>query len=235
MASFTFAAYPRQACKGKSVSEVVEYTAPSAAITPPKGPGEQVRTLLIDGESLRAVALQHRIYALTHRRNVVAATSARLVFMRRPLLGGYQPLDVRWQDLKDARLEVGMFSASVTLTYSANLSDTAGGEGETRELKASGLTKSEAEALYRVCQGEEQAWREKRRVRSMEEKRAAAGGVQIATGVYPGGREPGPEALTARSAEQPADRLAQARKMLADGLITDAEFEAIKARIVAAL
>jgi hypothetical protein len=218
------------------VSELVEYAASSAASAPLKGPSQQVQTLLIEGESLRAVALQHRLYALTHRRNLAAATSARFVFMRRPLLGGYQPLDVRWQDLKDARLEVGMFSATVTLTYSANLSDTAAAEGETRELKASGLTRSEAEALYRVCQAEEQAWREKRRVRSMEEMRAAAGGVQIATGLYPaGGREPGPERLPPRAAEDPADRLAQARKMLADGLITDAEFEAIKARIVAAL
>jgi hypothetical protein len=217
------------------VSELVEYAASSAPPPFLKGPSQQVQTLLIEGESLRAVALQHRLYALTHRRNVAAATSARFVFMRRPLLGGYQPLDVRWQDLKDARLEVGMFSASVTLTYSANLSDTAAGEGDARELKASGLTRSEAEALYRVCQAEELAWREKRRVRSMEEKRAAAGGVQIATGVYPGGREPGPEPVTPRQAEQPADRLARARKMLADGLITDAEFEAIKARIVASL
>jgi hypothetical protein len=165
---------------------------------------------------------------------VAAATSARFVFMRRPLLGGYQPLDVRWQDLRDAKLEVGMFSATLTLTYSANLSDTAAGEGETRVLKASGLTRSAAEALYRICQGEEQAWREKRRVRSMEEMRAAAGGVQIATGVYPG-REAGAEQPPARAGEEPADRLAQARRMLAGGLITDAEFEAIKARIVAAL
>lgn len=218
------------------MSEVVEYAAPSAGNAPSKGPGQEVQTLLVEGESLRAVALQHRLYALIHRRNLAAATSARFVFMRRPLLGGYQPVDVRWQDLRDARLEVGMFSATVTLTYSANLSDTAAGEGQTQELKATGLTRSEAQALYRVCQGEEQAWREKRRVRSMEEMRAAAGGVQIATGVYPtAGREPGPERLPPRAAEDPADRLGQARRMLADGLISDAEFEAIKARIVAAL
>lgn len=214
------------------MSEVVEYAAPSAA--PMNGPGEQVRSLLVEGEGLRAVALEHRLYALTHRRSVAAATSARFVFMRRPLLGGYQPLDFRWQDLKDAQLEVGMFSATVTLTYSANLSDTATGEGETRVLKATGLTRAAAEALYRVCQAEEQAWREKRRVRSMEEMRAAAGGVQIATGVYPG-REPGAERAQARPGEDPADRLAQARRMLADGLISDAEFETIKARIIAAL
>lgn len=216
------------------MSEVVEYAAPSASAAPMSGPGEQVRSLLVEGEGLRAVALEHRLYALTHRRSVAAATSARFVFMRRPLLGGYQPLDFRWQDLKDAQLEVGMFSATVTLTYSANLSDTATGEGETRVLKATGLTRAAAEALYRVCQAEEQAWREKRRVRSMEEMRAAAGGVQIATGVYPG-REPGAERAQARPGEDPADRLAQARRMLADGLISDAEFETIKARIIAAL
>jgi hypothetical protein len=35
--------------------------------------------------------------------------------------------------------------------------------------------------------------------------------------------------------DDPAERLSRAKKMLAEGLITDAEYEAIKARIVGAL
>lgn len=218
------------------MSDLIEYAQPAAGAAPLPGPGQQLQTLLIEGETLRALALQHRLYALVHRRNVAAATSGRFIFMRRPLLGGYQPLDIRWQDLKEARLEVGMFSATLTLTYSAGMSDTASGEGETKVLAASGLTPAAAQALYRACQAEEQAWREKRRVRSMEEKRAAAGGVQIATGVYPTGARTGVAAPgEAGVADDPAERLAKARTMLAEGLITDAEFEAIKARIVAAL
>ena len=198
----------------------------------------QLQTLLIAGESVRAWSLQHRLYALLHRRHLAAATTGRFIFMLRPLLGGYQPFDVRWQDLKDARLTVGMFSAAITLTYDANQSDTAGGEGGVRELYVSGLEKTSAQALYRECQTEEQAWREKRRVRSIEEMRAQAGGVQVATGVYPQGGMAQPPAEfggATGGSDDPAQRLARAKAMRDQGLISDSEYEAIKARIVGSL
>lgn len=219
------------------MSDVIE-PAPQAASG--SGPAwDQMQTLLVRGETVRAVGLQHRLYALNHRRDLAAATSGRFIYMRRPLLGGYQPFSIRWQDLREARLSVGMLSATLVLAYSANLSDTAGGEGGTRTLYASGLAIPGAQALYRECQAEEQAWREKRRVRSMEEMRAQSGGVQVATGVYPtAGADPsGPEGriISAASADGPAERLAKAKSLLAQGLITDSEYEAIKARIVGAL
>lgn len=211
---------------------------------------DQLQSLLIPGEAVIAYALQHRLYALLHRRDLAAATTGRFIFMRRPLLGGYAPFDVRWQDIKDAKLTVGMFSATVTLTYAANLSDIAGGEGDLRVLQVSGLCREAAQALYRQCQAEEQAWREKRRIRSIEEMRAQAGGVQIATGVYPQGGPPGgpqggppggaerpidSQVVSPSRDEDPAERLARAKKMLSQGLITDSEYEAIKAKIVSSL
>jgi hypothetical protein len=208
-------------------------------------------TLLVTGERVVAFAVQHRLHALLHRRNLAAATSGRFIFMRRRLLGGYEPFSVRWQDLKDVSLDVGMFSATVTLAYSANLSDTAIGEGETRWITAQGLRIEPAQALYRECQAQDQAWREKRRIRAIEEMRARAGGVQIATGgypqvgaerivetPYPASAPPGPVIHgpgAGGTGEDPARRLARAREMLAQGLITDAEYEAIKARIVGSL
>ena len=202
---------------------------------------DQVQTLLIPGESIAAYSLQHRAYALIHRRNVAAATTGRFIFLRRPLLGGYEPTAIRWQDLKEVHLTVGMFSATLTLTYNTNQSDTAVGEGALQVLRVPGMRRPSAQALYRYCQAQDQAWREKRRIRSIEEMRAAAGGVQIATGVYPqaggGAPEPGVQATTVEAAptETPAQRLARAKEMRDQGLITDAEYEAIKARVVSAL
>jgi hypothetical protein len=217
------------------MTEVIEHH--TAA---PAGGGpiwDQLQTLLIPGESVRAFALQHRVYALYHRRHVAAATTGRFIFMTRPLLGGYAPFDLRWQDLKDAKLSVGMFSATLTLVYSANLSDTAVGEGESRVLDVTGLEIPAAQAIYRECQAQGQVWREKRRVRSIEEMRAQSGGVQVATGVYPAEARPGPTITQASTPpdDDPTERLGRARDMLQKGLISDAEYEAIKARIVGAL
>ena len=87
----------------------------------------------------------------------------------------------------------------------------------------SGLRKDQAQAVYRICQTQDQAWREKRRVRELEELRARSGGIQVSSGPVMG----------ASSAEGDAVRRLQEAKQLLDArLITDAEYEAIKAKIV---
>jgi hypothetical protein len=197
-----------------------------------------LETVLVSGESVVAFALQHRLFALVHRRLLAAATSGRFLLLTRRLLGGYDLTGVRWQDIRDAGLTVGMVSATVRIAFSANLSDTAGGEGDTRVIRVAGLRKEPAQALYRECQAQEQSWREKRRVRSIEEMRARAGGVQIATGIYPQGGPERPLELPSGGPPQPDEptqRLNRAREMLNLGLITDSEYWAIKAKIVDAL
>ena len=79
---------------------------------------EHLRALLIEGETLEAWAAQRRIFALTHRRIVIAATSGRFLGLKRGLLGGFDLTDLRWQDLKDASIRVGIFGADVSLTAS---------------------------------------------------------------------------------------------------------------------
>jgi hypothetical protein len=118
------------------------------------------------------------------------------------------------------------------------MADSATDEGRFQTLRVRSLKIEPAQALYRECQAQEQAWREKRRIRSMEEMRARSGATQIATGIYPqsGFADRPPESAGALSPpENPTQRLARAKEMLTEGLITDSEYEAIKARIVGAL
>ncbi len=219
------------------MGEVIDYHANRADF----GSGaawEQLRTLLVSGESVVAHALQHRLYALFHRRRLAAATTGRFIYLVRPLLGGYEPVTIRWQDLREVSLTVGLISAGLSIAYSGNLSDTAVGEGGGRELWIGGLEIAGAQALYRECQAQEQSWREKRRVRALEEMRAESGGVQIATGVYPSdAARPTiiPPMASGGQADDPTRRLARASDMLARGLITDSEYEAVKAKILSSL
>src|ERR1700687_3778462 len=48
-----------------------------------------LRGLLTVNETLEAWAMQHRLFALTHRRVCLAATSGRFISLTRRLLGGY--------------------------------------------------------------------------------------------------------------------------------------------------
>jgi hypothetical protein len=190
---------------------------------------DAVRSLLIPGERLESHAAQRRLFALTHRRVVVAATSGRLIAVYRGLVSGFTVQDIRWQDLRDAQLQVGVFGA--TLAVSADQGDDlAGAAGTARTLSLHGLRKDQAQEVYRACQSQEQAWREKRRVRELEELRAKSGGVHLGggvTGMAAGGVED--------AARSPQARLQRAKEMLDQGLLTDAEYEQVKARILGEL
>jgi hypothetical protein len=193
-----------------------------------------LRGLLTAGETLEAWAVQHRLFALTHRRACIAATSGRFIWLNRRLLGGYESADIRWQDLKETRISAGILAADLTLV-AQNSSDLNIGAEVNRVWTFAGLRKDQAQAIYRICQQHDQVWREKRRIRELEELRAKSGGVQIGgaqmgagQGAYSGADAPGAES-------EPARRLRQAREMLEAKLISDSEFESIKARIVSGL
>jgi hypothetical protein len=174
--------------------------------------------------------VQRRLFALNHRRLVVCATSGRFIALSRGLFGGYVPTDVRWQDLEDASISAGIFGATLTITSLAT-DDMASRGLVGRALRIPGLRKEQAQQVYTLCQAQEQAWREKRRVRDLDELRAQSGGVQIGGGVAGGAAA----SLAAAAGGDPAERLRKAKEMLDGGLITDAEFESIKARVVEGL
>jgi hypothetical protein len=194
-----------------------------------------LKGLLTSGETLEAWAVQHRLFALTHRRACIAATSGRFISLNRRLLGGYESADIRWQDLKETRISAGILAADLTLVAQSS-SDLNIGSEVNRVWTFAGLVKSQAQAIYRICQQHDQVWREKRRIRELEELRAKSGGVQFGAG---SGAYPGPSgnagAELAGAESEPARRLRQAREMLDAKLISDSEFESIKAKIVSGL
>lgn len=188
---------------------------------------QHLTALLVVGESLVAYAVQRRLFALLHRRILVAATTGRLIQIHRGIFGGYSPVDMRWQDIENANLRVGIFGADLTIT-SRGRQDLASTGQTIGAIGTPGLRKEQAEQVYRAAQAQEQSWREKRRVRDLDELRAKSGGIQFGSG--------GPAVSGAGSGgaagDDPLARLQRAKEMLAGGLITDSEYESIKAKIV---
>lgn len=206
------------------------------AIVPPAGEDprvtkalEHIASLWVPNERLEAYAVQRRCFALLHRRTIVAATTGRFIAMSRGILGGFRPRTVRWQDLKEVRLRVGIFGAELTIIFLSSPDLALAGEVEV--LSFGGLRKEAAEAVYRLCQAQDQAWREKRRVRELEELRAKSGGIQLGSSAALGSTAPGPAA----DSTDLVARLERAKEMLDKGLITDSEYESLKARIVSSL
>src|ERR1700680_4478161 len=193
---------------------------------------ETLRSLLTADETLEAWASEHRLFALTHRRVCIAATSGRFISLNRRLLGGYDSADIRWQDLKETRISAGILAADLPLVAQSS-SDLNIGSEVNRVWTFAGLRKDQAQSMYRICQQHDQVWREKRRIRELEELRAKSGGVQIGGQAGDGQTYSGANPAGAES--EPARRLRQAREMLEAKLISDSEFESIKAKIVSGL
>ena len=188
---------------------------------------QHLKSVLVSGETLDAWAIQHRLFALTHRRMLIAATSGRFIVIKRGLFGGFEMTDFRWQDLGDVRIKVGIFGADIYIKKFGS-TDLAMNKDTSYDLSLTGFIKDQTENIYRIAQAQDQAWREKRRVRELEELRAKSGGYTLA-GVQTGTQS------SDNASEDSLTRLQKAKAMLDNKLITDSEFETIKARIISGL
>lgn len=122
-----------------------------------------IKSLLLGDETILQSSYQLRLHALKHRREVVVATNMRLIIFRRRLIGGYRMHDIRWQDLQDAAIDENLlqdlFGAELRLRLYNGLL-----------IRINGLEVVSARALYVYCQQQEQEWRERNRIRGMEER-----------------------------------------------------------------
>ena len=107
---------------------------------------EHVQAVLVPGETVEAWATQRRMFALKHRRVLLAATSGRLLYITRKLIGGFDLTDLRWQDLEEVTLHVGLLAATIRVRY-RKVSDLASESAlDHRWLECHGLCKAQAEA-----------------------------------------------------------------------------------------
>lgn len=185
-----------------------------------------LKSVLVEGESLEAWSVQRRLFALTRRRVLIAATSGRFIEIKRGLLGGFDMTDFRWQDLGDAKIKIGIFGADIFMKIFTS-KDLAISENSAQDLILKGFRKEGTEKIYRLAQAQDQSWREKRRVRELEELRAKSGGITL--GNSPGAQQAG------NAPDDVAAKLQQAKQMHENKLITDSEYESIKARLISGL
>lgn len=178
----------------------------------------KIRGLMVPGEEIQAFAVQERICALLEfgRRAIIVATTGRVVAIRRGLLGGFTMNDLQWQDVRDARIRETMLGAVINVNAYAG-----------QAFQVSGLNKTDAQKVYVICQQQEQAWREKNRVRKMEEARGGYAPQGIPLGLGSG------HAHAQAAPSDPTAKLQQAKGMFEQGLITESEYEAIKAKVFA--
>ena len=177
---------------------------------------KDVASVLTPNERVLYIAYQAWT-VLGQKYDAVAATNNRMIIFQRHRFRGFDFHDFLWEDVENVSLNQNTLSSSLDCTLI---------DGNTYET--SNLVKDQARTLYTICQQKEQEWRERRRVRSMEEERARAGGTQITM-------SEGGTAAPERLAEDPVAKLEKAKEMFEKELISEAEYETLKANILQSL
>lgn len=175
----------------------------------------EVSKILTPNEELLYIAMQNAT-ALALRKDAAVATSNRIIFYDAQLLGRANFIDFHWQDVAEVKMQQGMLSSGLQVEVI-----------DGRQAGVGNLDKDQARRLYGICHQMEQEWREKRRIREMEEARARAGGIYV-----PPPSAPSP---TATAAEDPVEKLARAKAMLDQGLISETEYDTLKAKILSSM
>lgn len=193
---------------------------------------DQLATTLMREERLLVQAIQMRIFALWHRRLIIGVTSSRLIIISRGLLGGFTMKDIQWKDLVDAKIEQNILPTMCGSNVEFKHRNVGVGL-----MEILGVEHSLAAEIYTHSQAEEQAWEEKHRVRGMEEARAGSGGVYVNTAPVGQSTEVPPPALVARKqpqANRMLEEIERAKSLLDAGVISDAEFQEMKSKIISA-
>jgi hypothetical protein len=184
----------------------------------------KLHSVLMSGEIAKESVLQLRLWALTHRRSLVVMTDRRIIFFHRGLLGGFDMSDFQWQDVRNAHVKEHILPAWLGADLIIVATDG-------RRVKMSGLDSGKARKIYAYAQSQEQAWREKNRIREIEELRAKSGGITLSGAASPVGAQAAPPT----GAADMTRKLKEAKELLDCGAISDAEFETIKARYLNSL
>jgi hypothetical protein len=176
---------------------------------------EKLSSTLMENERIIGSAFQMRISSLMSRRLLLGITTSRIILINRPLFGGFSMTDRQWKDLRDAKLTEnimpGWFGSRLAFKF------------EDSNVEINGITSDSASRIYKEAQQQEQDWEEKRRVRELEEVRAASGATLVNTGGAAAGGS---------GADTSLNEIQKAKQMLESGVISDAEFSEIKAKIL---
>jgi Bacterial PH domain/Short C-terminal domain len=180
----------------------------------------RVAQILAPGEEILYIAVEKKL-VMNLAPDCAVLTNRRFIKYEPKTLGGFEFEDHMWRELRDAHIKEGMRSATITMKTM-----------DGRTLRVDDLPKAQARRLYGLAQSMEESMFKARMEWSLIEKRAGAGAMTM-TGVSVA-PQPVPQASPqAAPQEDPMETLAKLKKMVEAELITEEEYNAKKAEILA--
>lgn len=175
--------------------------------------------LLMNGEEVEYIAVQKKP-AVNLSPDCVALTTKRIIFCRPKNLGLSMDFeDFVWKDIHDCHMKESIFGAEFSLRTVRGVTS-----------KIDYLPKAQARKLYTAAQEQEEKQRDYRRQLELEDKRAAAGNINVTAG-----QAVAPAPTVAAVEDDPMASLKKLKSLLENELISQEEFDAKKAEILARL
>lgn len=174
----------------------------------------KVVELLTQDEIIEYIAVQ-KIPVVNISPDVIVLTDKRFILIQ-PSIFGMQFQDYPWREVQDVHMSEQIIGATLTCTTISG-----------KTIALSSIPKKQARKVYTYAQGIEEKAYDKRQQIELEKLRASAGGVVVHTPIA----QPTASATT----DDPLETLTKLKKLLAADLITEDEFNAKKAEILARL
>ncbi|MFT4804182.1 MAG: hypothetical protein ACI9DK_003064 [Vicingaceae bacterium] len=177
----------------------------------------KVQEFCTSNEEVQYIAIQKKTLGINFSPDCIALTNKRIILIRPKSFGlSLDFKDFSWMNVADVHMKEGVFAATITIKTTTGITDS-----------MEDIPKAQARRLYRFAQEMEETKKEERRQRDLEDKRAiAGGGFTINTSSHQ------PQA-TAAPVEDPIEKLTKLKSMLDMGILTQAEFDAKRADILA--
>lgn len=174
----------------------------------------KVQAYCTSNEEIQYMAVQKKTLGVNFSPDCIAVTNRRIILVRPKSFGlTVEFKDFPWINVADVHMKEGVFAATVTIK-------TINGQVDSME----DIPKAQARKLYRFSQEMEEAKRDERRQRDLEDKRAVAGGgITINT--------PSNQPQT-NTTEDPMEKLTKLKMMLDNGILTQEEFDSAKKDIL---
>lgn len=179
---------------------------------------EKLSQLLTRGEEPLYIAVQKPV-TLDLTPEILVMTNRRFMHYTPDLFGRAKFIDYIWRDMRSVEMEENVWRATLTINVI---------NGD--QIRVDNLVKEQARRLYAIAQQMEENVREELRLREMEEKRAAAGGV-----ILQGGLSSLSGGTTAAPTDEPVQALSKLKQLMEAGLISPEEYETKKKEILARL
>lgn len=170
--------------------------------------------ILTEGEAHLCTTVQQKPILNIHPHSITVTNKR--VIKHQPHLFKATFSDFLWRDIVSVHLMDKFFGSQIVFEFANGF------------IVGNYLPKNQAKKVYSIAQEKEEEWVEKRRLRKMEEVRAESGANHIVVGGHK--NHHGQEHSTGKVSIR--ERLIDLNNLVADGLITQDEYQTKKAEIL---